>query len=61
MLLLAPVLGPAAMIRDQKAGAANVWVYEQIFVMVSLVGVGICLPFALAGYVHIEKGRLVNS
>ncbi|MED3997469.1 hypothetical protein P4647_23000 [Peribacillus frigoritolerans] len=50
MLLLAPVLGPAAMIRDQQAGAANVWVYEQIFVMVSLVGVGICLPFALAGY-----------
>ncbi|MCK1982638.1 MULTISPECIES: hypothetical protein [Peribacillus] len=50
MLLLAPVLGPAAMIRDQQAGAANIWVYEQIFVMVSLVGVGICLPFALAGY-----------
>ncbi|MBT2757536.1 hypothetical protein J7E71_16715 [Mesobacillus foraminis] len=50
MLLLAPVLGPAAIIRDQQAGAANVWVYEQIFVMFSLVGVGICLPFALAGY-----------
>jgi hypothetical protein len=50
MLLLAPVLGPAAMIWDQQAGAANVWVYEQIFVMFSLVGVGICLPFALAGY-----------
>ncbi|MFY0784194.1 hypothetical protein AB1K18_28700 [Peribacillus simplex] len=50
MLLLAPVLGPAAMKHDQQAGAANVWVYEQIFVMVSLVGVGICLPFALAGY-----------
>ncbi|MDQ6598957.1 hypothetical protein E2K98_30090 [Bacillus salipaludis] len=50
MLLLAPVLGPAAMIRDQQAGAANVWVYEQIFVMVSLVGVSICLPFALVEY-----------
>lgn len=50
MLLLAPVLGPAAIIRDQQAGAANVWIYEQIFVIVSLIGVGICLPFALAGY-----------
>lgn len=50
MLLLAPVLGPAAMIRDQQAGATNVWVYEQIFVMVSLIGVAICLPLALVGY-----------
>ncbi|MGQ4666712.1 hypothetical protein ACUIJN_12915 [Metabacillus halosaccharovorans] len=50
MLLLAPVLGPAAMIRDQQAGVADVWVYEQIFVIVSLVGAGICLPFALIGY-----------
>jgi len=50
MLLLAPVLGPAAMIRDQEAGASNIWAYEQIFVMVSLVGVGICLPIAFVGY-----------
>jgi hypothetical protein len=50
MLLLAPVLGPAAMTRDQAAGAADVWVYEQIFVMVSLVGIGICLPLAFVGY-----------
>lgn len=50
MLLLAPVLGPAAMTRDKEAGAADVWAYEQIFVMVSLVGVGIGLPLALAGY-----------
>ncbi|MFK7691407.1 hypothetical protein [Paenibacillus sp. HJGM_3] len=50
MLILAPVLGPAAMTRDKGAGAADVWVYEQLFVMVSLVGVGICLPIALAGY-----------
>jgi hypothetical protein len=50
MLLLAPVLGPAAMVLDQEAGAADFWVYEQIFVMVSLVGAGICLPLALAGY-----------
>lgn len=50
MLLLAPILGPAAMMRDQQVGAANVWIYEQIFVMISLVGVGICLPFALIGY-----------
>lgn len=50
MLLLAPVLGPAAIIRDQQAGASNVWIYEQIFVIVSLIGVGICLPFTLAGY-----------
>ncbi|WP_169091304.1 hypothetical protein [Paenibacillus sp. PL91] len=51
MLLLAPFLGPAAIKRDMEAGTANeFWVYEQIFVMVSLVGVGICLPIALAGY-----------
>ncbi|QED47905.1 hypothetical protein [Cytobacillus dafuensis] len=50
MLLLAPVLGPAAMTRDMEAGATDFWVYEQIFVMVSLIGVGICLPLALAGY-----------
>lgn len=51
MLLIAPVLGPAAMIRDQEAGAADFWVYEQIFVMISLFGIGIFLPLALAGYV----------
>jgi hypothetical protein len=50
MLLLVPVLGPAAVSRDIEAGSADIWVYEQIFVMVSLVGVGICLPLALAGY-----------
>ncbi|MCQ6562342.1 hypothetical protein [Paenibacillus mendelii] len=50
MLLLAPVLGPAAMSRDMAAGAADIWAYEQIFVMVSLIGVGIFLPLALAGY-----------
>ncbi|MCJ8014719.1 hypothetical protein MUG84_23850 [Paenibacillus sp. KQZ6P-2] len=50
MLLLAPVLGPAAMTLDKEAGAAEFWAYEQIFVMVSLVGIGICLPLALAGY-----------
>ena len=50
LLLLAPILGPAALAQDQGAGAAGFWIYEQIFVMVSLVGVGICLPLALAGY-----------
>lgn len=50
MLLLAPVLGPAAMLRDQEAGAAGVWALEQLFVMLSLVGVSICLPLAMAGY-----------
>lgn len=50
MLLLAPVLGPAAITRDKGAGAADFWAYEQIVVMISLVGVGICLPLALAGY-----------
>ncbi|KXY59601.1 hypothetical protein [Bacillus cereus] len=50
ILLIAPVLGPAAMIRDQEAGAADFWVYEQIFVMISLFGIGIFLPLALAGY-----------
>ncbi len=54
MLLLAPVLGPAAMTRDKEAGAADFWGYEQIFVMVSLVGVGICLPLALAGYTKLR-------
>lgn len=51
MLLLVPVLGAAAMTQDQEAGAAEVWVYEQILVMVSLVWVAIGLPVALAGYV----------
>ncbi|MDR6224400.1 hypothetical protein [Desmospora profundinema] len=51
MLLLAPVLGPAAMTRDKEAGAPDFWAYEQIFVMVSMVGIGICLPLALVGYV----------
>ena len=50
MLLIAPILGPAAMIRDQQAGAADFWVYEQIFIMISLLGIGIFLPLALAGY-----------
>ncbi len=50
MLLLAPVLGPVAMNRDKEAGAAAIWSYEQILVMVSLVGIGIGLPLALAGY-----------
>lgn len=50
MVLLAPVLGPAAIARDREAGAADVWAFEQILVMVSLVGIGIGLPLALAGY-----------
>ncbi|UED82894.1 hypothetical protein [Streptomyces profundus] len=50
MLLLAPVLGPAAMNRDQAAGAPDFWVYEQILVMISLVGAGVGLPLALLGY-----------
>jgi hypothetical protein len=50
MVLLAPVLGPAAVARDEAAGAADVWAYEQVFVIASLVGVGLGLPVALAGY-----------
>jgi disulfide bond formation protein DsbB len=50
MVFLAPVLGPAAIVRDSQAGALDVWAYEQIFVMLSLVGVGVGLPLALAGY-----------
>jgi len=50
VVLLAPVLGPAAVARDQEAGAAEVWSHEQVLVMVSLVGVGIGLPLALVGY-----------
>jgi hypothetical protein len=50
MVLLAPVLGPAAVARDEAAGAASAWAYEQIFVIASLVGVGLGLPVALAGY-----------
>jgi hypothetical protein len=52
MLLLAPVLGPAAIARDAQAGAAEIWVYEQILIVVSLVGVGTGLPVALLGYVQ---------
>jgi hypothetical protein len=50
MVFLAPVLGPAAIVRDRQANSADVWVYEQVFVMLSLVGVGVGLPIALAGY-----------
>ncbi|WP_069813350.1 hypothetical protein [Streptomyces sp. TP-A0874] len=50
MLLLAPVLGPAAMNRDHEAGSPDFWLYEQILVMISLIGVGVGLPLALAGY-----------
>jgi hypothetical protein len=50
MVLLAPVLGPAAVVRDQAAGAAPTWAYEQLLVIVSLVGVGVGLPVAFAGY-----------
>jgi hypothetical protein len=50
MVLLVPVLGPAAVARDAAAGATDVWAYEQIFVIASLVGVGLGLPVALAGY-----------
>lgn len=50
MLLLAPILGPAAIIKDQEAGAGELWIVEQIFVMISLFGIGIFLPIALAGY-----------
>jgi hypothetical protein len=50
MVLLAPVLGPAAVARDQAAGAPPTWSYEQLFVIVSLIGVGAGLPIAFAGY-----------
>jgi hypothetical protein len=50
MVLLVPVLGPAAVARDNTAGATDVWAYEQVFVIASLVGVGLGLPVALAGY-----------
>ncbi|XXM72419.1 hypothetical protein ACQ0QQ_00515 [Lysinibacillus sphaericus] len=51
MLFLAPILGPAAMNQDQASGSAAIWSYEQVLIMLSLVGAGICLPIALAGYV----------
>ena len=50
MVVLAPVLGPAAVVRDEAIGAPATWAYEQIFVIVSLVGIGLGLPIALAGY-----------
>ena len=50
MVLLAPVLGPAAVARDRAAGAAPTWSIEQLLVVVSLVGVGVGLPIAFAGY-----------
>lgn len=50
MVLLAPVLGPAAVARDAASGSADVWAYEQVLVIASLVGIGLGLPVALAGY-----------
>jgi hypothetical protein len=50
MLFLAPILGPAAMNRDRVSGSADIWAYEQFLIIISLIGVGICLPLALAGY-----------
>lgn len=52
MVLLAPVLGPAAIARDAQGGTADLWAYEQVSIMISLVGVGVGLPLALAGYVR---------
>lgn len=52
MVLLAPVLGLAAIDRDEAAGAPEFWVYEQVFIMIPLVGTGVCLPIALVGYVR---------
>ncbi len=50
MVLLMPVLAPAAVMVDSGAGAIATWSIEQIFVIVSLVGVGLGLPIAFAGY-----------
>jgi hypothetical protein len=50
MVLLAPVLGPAAVARDQAAGAAPTRSYEQLLVIVSLVGVGVGLPVTFWSY-----------
>jgi hypothetical protein len=61
LLLMAPVLGPAAMARDQEAGSADVWVYEQVLVMISLVGVGVGLPVALAGYARARWPEAVGG
>jgi hypothetical protein len=61
LLLMAPILGPAAMARDQEAGSADVWVYEQVLVMISLVGVGIGLPIALAGYTRARWPEAVGG
>jgi hypothetical protein len=61
MVLLVPVLGPAAVGRDAQAGAADIWVHEQIFIMLSLVGVGVGLPIALAGYVHARWPQAVRG
>jgi hypothetical protein len=52
MLLLAPALGPAAVSRDLRTGAAGIWAYEQILIILSLVGVAVGLPLAFAGYVR---------
>lgn len=50
MVLVAPVLGPAAVAHDRAAGATATWAVEQILVLVSLVGIGIGLPLAFVGY-----------
>ncbi|QSB16189.1 hypothetical protein JQS43_07785 [Natronosporangium hydrolyticum] len=61
MVLLAPILAPAAILRDQAAGAADVWIYEQILVIVSLIGAGAGLPLALAGYVRARWPTVVSG
>jgi hypothetical protein len=66
MLLVAPVLSPAAFFRDRQAGAADIWAYEQILITVSLVGVAIGLPLAFAAYVRSRwpeaiGGRIIHQ
>lgn len=45
-----PILGPAVAAKDRTSGVADIWAYEQIFVTVSFVGVGIGLAVVFAGY-----------
>ncbi len=61
LLLIAPILGPAAVGRDRDAGAADVWAYEQVLVMISLVGIGVGLPLALAGYTRSRWPEAVSG
>jgi hypothetical protein len=52
VVLVMPILGPAAISRDHTAGGTQLWTVEQLLVVASFAGIGIGLPLAFAGYVR---------